>query len=315
MKNNHEEKVLNNVTPVKPFLKWAGGKGQLIKEIEKYYPFSNKNITKYAEPFIGGGAVLFDILNKFDLKKIYISDTNAELVNCYKIIKNNVDELIISLEIFESEFLPKNITERKEYFYNKRDKFNYLKSLNSQESVEKAALMVFLNRTCFNGLYRVNKKGEFNVPIGNYKNPLICDKINLISISKKLKNVNIVYGDYKSSEKFIDNNTFVYFDPPYRPLNETSSFISYTENLFTDKEQIELSQYALKLTKKGAKVLLSNSDPKNINEYDDFFDKIYKDFFIKRVGAVRMINSNSSKRGQINELLISNFNAHKKMEV
>ncbi|BBM48481.1 DNA adenine methylase [Leptotrichia wadei] len=291
---------------VKPFLKWAGGKGQLIDEIEKFYPF-DKKINKYAEPFIGGGAVLFDILNKYELEKIYISDVNKELVNCYVAIKENVHELIKKLRKIEDEFLAREKEDRKIYYYEKREKFNKLKLENNNEKINRAALMIFLNRTCFNGLYRVNKKGLFNVPMGDYKNPKICDEENLIKISKKLKNVEIIYGDYKKSYDFIDENTFVYFDPPYRPLNQTSSFTSYTEYIFGDKEQIELSEYFRILNKKGAKLLLSNSDPKNVDINDEFFDNLYKEFDIKRIEASRAINSKGEKRGKVTEVLISNI--------
>ena len=295
---------------VKPFLKWVGGKGQLIDKIEKFYPFDNK-INKYAEPFIGGGAVLFDILNKFELEKIYISDVNIELLNCYKVIKEKVQKLVDKLKVFEKEFLVKDKEDRKIYYYEKREQFNKLKLENNSEEVKRAALMIFLNRTCFNGLYRVNKKGLFNVPMGDYKNPKICDEENLINVSNKLRNVEIIYGDYKKSYDFIDENTFVYFDPPYRPLNQTSSFTSYTEYTFEDKEQIELSEYFKLLNKKGAKLLLSNSDPKNENIEDNFFDDLYKEFDINRIEANRSINSNGGKRGKITEILVNNMEGTK----
>lgn len=292
---------------VKPFLKWAGGKGQLLKEIEKYYPFNNK-ITKYAEPFVGGGAVLFDILSKFDIQEIYISDINAELINAYRIIRDNIDELITALKTYQEEYIPLSTEERKVYYMTKRDRFNDLK-VNGNETVniEKAALMIFLNKTCFNGLYRVNKKGLFNVPMGAYKNPMICDEKNLREVSIKLQNVSIVCGDYRESAEFIDEHTFVYFDPPYRPLTDTASFTAYTENLFNDEEQIELAKFVDDMHNKGAKVVVSNSDPKNSNTEDDFFDNIYNAHKIKRVEATRMINCNSELRGKIKELLISNF--------
>lgn len=293
---------------VKPFLKWAGGKGQLLKEIEKYYPFKNGKTTKYAEPFIGGGAVLFDILSKYDLQEIYISDINAELVNAYRIIRDDIDELIDLLVRYQSEYIPLDKEERKSYYMEKREQFNDLK-VNGDETIniEKAALMIFLNKTCFNGLYRVNKKGLFNVPLGAYKNPMICDESNLRAVSEKLQNVTIVCGDYRKSADFIDENTFVYFDPPYRPITDTASFTAYTENLFNDEEQIELANFVELMHKKGAKVVVSNSDPKNSNTDDDFFDNIYSSHKIKRVEATRMINCNSEARGKIKELLISNF--------
>ena len=292
---------------VKPFLKWAGGKGQLLKEIEHYYPF-DETITKYAEPFVGGGAVLFDVLSKYNIKEIYISDINAELINTYYIIKHRIDDLIALLETYQEEYTSLDTEDRKAYYMSMREKFNDIKvNGNETKTVTKAALMIFLNKTCFNGLYRVNKKGLFNVPMGSYKNPLICDEKNLRAVSEKLQKVQIVCGDYKESSDFIDEHTFVYFDPPYRPLTETSSFTAYTETLFTDEEQIELAEFVDEMNKKGAKIVVSNSDPKNTNEDDEFFDNIYSNHRIKRVEATRMINSNSQGRGKIRELLISNF--------
>lgn len=293
---------------VKPFLKWAGGKGQLLKEIEKYYPFKNSKITKYAEPFVGGGAVLFDILSKYNLEEIYISDINVELINTYMIIRNNIDDLLTLLSAYQREYIPLETENRKVYYMKKRECFNDLKmNDNTTKDIEKAALMIFLNKTCFNGLFRVNRKGLFNVPMGAYKNPLICDEKNLCAVSNKLKNVKIICGDYKKSAEFIDENTFAYFDPPYRPLTETASFTAYTENLFNDKQQIELAGFVDCMNQKGAKVVVSNSDPKNSNKEDDFFDNIYSNHQIKRVEAARMINCNSEARGKIKELLISNF--------
>lgn len=293
---------------VKPFLKWAGGKGQLLSEIEKYYPFGDKKIMKYAEPFVGGGAVLFDILSKYDLNKVYISDINAELINTYRMIRDGIGDLVSMLAGMQSEFVPMDTEHRKAYYLAKRKRFNDLKvNGNDSVNIEKAALMIFLNKTCFNGLYRVNKKGLFNVPMGAYKNPLICDEENLRSVSEKLQKVTIVCGDYRESAAFIDANTFVYFDPPYRPITDTASFTAYTENLFSDEEQVELAKFVDDMHKKGAKVVISNSDPKNSNTEDDFFDNIYSSHRIKRVEATRMINCNSEARGKIKELLISNF--------
>ena len=293
---------------VKPFVKWAGGKGQLLKEIEQYYPFSDGKITKYAEPFVGGGAVLFDILSKYDLEEVYISDINEDLMNAYKVIRDEIDELVDMLQTMQDEYVPMSDEERRKYYTSKRDYFNTLKVGEDEGiNIAKAALMIFLNKTCFNGLFRVNRKGAFNVPMGAYKNPMICDEANLRAVSEKLQNVTIVCGDYRDSADFIDEHTFVYFDPPYRPLNDTSSFTAYTENLFNDEEQIELAKFVDAMDKKGAKIVVSNSDPKNANEEDEFFDEIYSAHTIKRVEASRMINSNSAARGKIKELLISNF--------
>lgn len=253
--NRTEEKA------VKPFLKWAGGKGQLIKEIEHYYPFETGKITKYAEPFVGGGAVLFDILSRYNLKEVYISDINAELINTYRIIRDDVDDLIKMLHAMQNDFIPLDTDNRKAYYMQKRERFNDLKvNGNENINIEKAALMIFLNKTCFNGLFRVNKKGLFNVPMGAYKNPMICDEKNLRAVSNKLQRVTIVCGDYRKSADFIDENTFVYFDPPYRPITDTASFTAYTENLFNDEEQIELAQFVDEMDKKGAKIIAKKED-------------------------------------------------------
>ena len=293
---------------VKPFVKWAGGKSSLIPQITKYFPFELKNgqIEKYVEPFVGGGAVLIDILQKYDVKQAYAFDINKDLINCYNVIKYKVEDLIQKLDKKEKEFLALDKDERQKYFYNIRTEYNsYL--LDNEIDVKRASEFIFLNRTCFNGLYRVNKNGKFNVPCGKYKNPTICDSNNLRNLSKLLKNVVFAYGDYKESEKLVDENTFVYFDPPYRPLSVTSGFTSYTKEYFNDENQKELAEYYNKLNLKNAKLMLSNSNPKNTNENDNFFEKIYKGFNINEVSAKRMINANAKGRGEISELLITNY--------
>lgn len=292
---------------IKPFLKWAGGKRHLLSEIEKKYPFTDRAVTKYAEPFVGGGAVLFDILNKYDLQEVYISDTNSELINTYLVVRDNADDLIKSLNAIQNEYIPLNIEHRKGYYSKKREQFNEMMSFGDESiNIEKAALMLFLNKTCFNGLYRVNKKGLFNVPMGSYKNPLICDEKNLRTVSSKLQHVTVVCGDYQKSADFIDKNTFVYLDPPYKPVSDTANFASYTENGFSDKDQVKLKAFIDEIDNKGAKFLLSNSDPKAVSG-DDFFDKLYCDYKIERVDACRAINCKGDSRGKIGELLISNF--------
>lgn len=302
-------RYLSTEKTIKPFLKWAGGKGQLLPAIRNVYPVElGKSIKKYAEPFVGGGAVLFDILSNYDLNAVYISDINAELMNTYRIIRDDVKGLIELLTTVQDEYWPLENNERKKFYYEKRDKYNELKVKdNSTFNLECATLFIFLNRTCFNGLYRVNRKNLFNVPIGSYKKPTICDVDNLNDISRVLKKVTIVCGDYHESHDFIDKETFVYFDPPYRPLNATSSFTSYTENEFDDEAQRQLAEYVQELDKVGAYVVVSNSDPKNVNPNDYFFDELYARQQINHVSASRMINSNSSSRGKISELLISNY--------
>ena len=293
---------------VKPFVKWAGGKTSLIPQITKYFPFELKNgkIEKYIEPFVGGGAVLIDILQKYDVKQAYAFDINKDLINCYNVIKYKVEDLIQKLDKKEKEFLSLEIDGRQKCFYNIRTKYNSY-FLNTELDVERASEFIFLNRTCFNGLYRVNKSGKFNVPFGKYKNPTICDSRNLSNLSILFKNTIFKYGDYKESESLIDENTFVYFDPPYRPLSVTSGFTSYTKEDFNDENQKELAKYYNKLNVKNAKLMLSNSNPKNIDENDDFFENIYKGFNINEVSAKRMINSNAKGRGEISELLITNY--------
>ncbi len=289
---------------VKPFVKWAGGKSQLLNDIRAKYP---EKIDKYCEPFVGGGAVLLDVLANCHPKEVLINDINAELANTYSQIKNSVDELIEMLSEMQETFWAKNDNDRKVMYLAKRERFNDLK-VNGDEQInlEKAALFIFLNKTCFNGLYRVNRKGLFNVPIGSYKKPPICDAENLRLISGLLKNVQIKCGDYSKCADFIDENTFVYIDPPYRPLTATASFTSYSENEFGDKQQIELGKFVDEISAKGAKVLISNSDPKNSDESDSFFDDLYSSYTIMRVSAKRMINSKATGRGSVNELLICN---------
>ena len=291
---------------LKPFVKWVGGKGQLIEEIEKMLPSDGEKVlTKYAEPMVGGGALLFNVLSRYQFDELYISDINPELINAYIAIKQNVEALIKRLNETQMTFLPLDENGRKYYYYNVRDKFNTVK-LSDSTSAEKAAYFIFLNKTCFNGLYRVNRKGLFNVPMGSYKNPTICDADNLRNIHEALQNVTIVCGDYSQSQSFIDSETFVYLDPPYRPISETSAFTSYNSDAFDDNEQIRLAKFIDEINAAGAKIVLSNSDPKNVNEEDNFFDNLYKNYKINRVEASRAINSKGDKRGKINELLICN---------
>lgn len=291
----------------KPFVKWAGGKSQILDDIRAKYPAGlGTTITKYAEPFVGGGAVLFDVLSRYTLDAVYISDINLELIATYTAIRDNTDTLISCLSEMQSDYWQADENTRKTYYYAKRDRFNELKAAQS-DSVEIAALFIFLNRTCFNGLYRVNAKGGYNVPMGNYKKPSICDAENLQSVSACLQRVQIICSDYQSSRDFIDSNTFAYFDPPYRPLSATSSFTAYAQDGFGDTEQAQLARYIDELSDKGAFVIASNSDPKNTNADDDFFDSLYNKHTIVRVSANRMINSSASGRGKINELLITSY--------
>ncbi len=303
-----------NIQNSKPFLKWAGGKTQLINDLEKQLPIRIKDtkiIKNYIEPFIGGGAFFFYLMNNYKIEKALISDVNKEIIVGYLTIKNNHIELIENLRKIQSNYLAKTENERKEYYYQIRNDYNKnILTFNYQEYnsswIVRASQLIFLNKTCFNGLFRQNKKGEFNVPSGKYKNPKICDDINIMAVNKALENTEIKICDFAETQRFVDAETLVYLDPPYRPLNNSSSFTSYSKEGFNDDDQIRLSKYYKELDKIGADLILSNSDPKNHNENDNFFDNLYNKFSIQRVKATRMINSNAQKRGQINEIIIAN---------
>jgi len=290
----------------KPFLKWAGGKSQLIEQIKKQLPKNIKtNDFTYIEPFVGSGAVLFWMLEEFqNMKNAIINDINQDLTNSYLTIKHNVQDLIDMLKKWEIEYhnISENQESKKEYYYEKRSLFN---TRNSDQTTQ-SALFIFLNRTCFNGLYRVNRKNEFNVPIGSYKTPQICNKENLLAVSQVLQKVEILNGDFSETLKYTNDNTFFYFDPPYKPLNETSSFNSYAKDEFNDAEQIRLKEFCETLDNQNHQWILSNSDVKGKDINNNFFDDLYSSFNILRVNARRSINANPSKRGQLTELLITN---------
>lgn len=289
----------------KPFVKWVGGKTQLIDDIQKSLPddLRNKHDLTYVEPFVGGGAVLFWILQDYpNITKAVINDINAELICTYRVIRDDVESLITELSRIQSEYIPLDSEQRKEYFLKKRSLFN---SKNKSE-VETASLFIFLNRTCFNGLYRVNSKGEFNVPHGKYSNPKICDEVTLRADSALLKNVEILCGDFAQTGKYAGNNVLYYFDPPYRPLTDTSAFTSYTTDGFDDAEQTRLRDFCDEIARNKSFFVASNSDPKNVDGEDKFFDKLYEMFSIKRVSAARMINSKGDGRGAISEIMITN---------
>jgi len=290
----------------KPFLKWAGGKTQLINDIEKSLP---KDLTKskftYVEPFVGSGAILFWMLKNFpNLEKALINDINEDLINTYRTIAAKPKELISILEILQNEFhsLEGNEDDKKVYYYKKRELYNTRK----EEQSGQAALFIFINRTCFNGLYRVNKNNLYNVPMGGYKKPTICDKDNILAVSKTLQKVEILCGDYEQTLEYASPKSLFYFDPPYKPLNETSSFTSYSKDEFNDKDQIRLRDFCNKLDILNHTWMLSNSDVKGKDQNDNFFDDLYSNYLITRVDARRSINSNPEKRGSLKELLITN---------
>jgi len=273
----------------KPFVKWVGGKRQLLKqfrELELYPPEKfNPNTNTYFEPFVGGGAVFFDLLPS----KAFLSDLNQELAATYNVIKNDVEKLIVSLKKHKTD---------KEYFLKVR-----AQDINKLSDLSIASRFIFLNRTCFNGMYRVNSSGGFNVPYGKYTNPKICDSDNLRRVSKALQNVEIKHQDYKAILKKAKKGDFIYFDPPYYPVSKTASFTSYTKEGFLDKEQLELRDAFVELSKRGCFVMLSNSDTPFINEiYSNL-----KGIRINKVSAGRVINSKGTGRGKVTEVLVTNY--------
>ncbi|MCW3160662.1 DNA adenine methylase [Chryseobacterium oryctis] len=291
---------------IKPFLKWAGGKSQLMESLIGNLPSDFDSFDTYIEPFIGSGAMLFKVGCQFkNIKKFVIADKNEKLVNTYLSIKYDFKNFINELEKLKNTHNSiDNIDEKRDFFLENRAIFN--SEIN--EKHKQAALFIYLNKTCFNGLYRVNKKNEFNVPFGKHKNPGIYDFENLKNIHKFLKKVTILNADYSKTEKYINGKTFFYFDPPYKPLTKTASFNSYNFEIFSDSEQERLSDFCKKINqKKDVFWLLSNSDMKNIDIENQYFDDLYKDFNIERVLAKRSINSKGTARGNITELLIKNY--------
>ncbi|EKU97932.1 DNA adenine methylase Dam [Leptolyngbya sp. PCC 7375] len=272
-----------SIIQAKPFVKWAGGKAKLLSELAKRLPPS---FSTYYEPFVGGGALYF----KLQPGDAVLSDRNFELVNCYKAIRDYSEDLIDDLKIHRY---------KKEYYYNLRDA-DRDESFLDTSSIYRASRFIYLNKTCFNGLYRVNKKGEFNTPIGRYRNPTICDEGNLLACSELLQGVTIEARDYQTVEVHANSGDFVYFDPPYKPVSDTSNFTSYTADGFGVQDQHNLAELCVNLSKKGVKFMLSNSDC-------DFILDLYKGFNIDRVRAPRSINSKGSKRGKVGELIIRNY--------
>lgn len=290
----------------KPFVKWVGGKTQLLDDIKKTLPqdLLQRGSMTYVEPFVGGGAVLFWILQEYpNITKAVINDINAELICTYRVIKHDVENLIVELTRLQKEYLFFEDKMRKDYFFAQRNRFNEEKN----SDIETAALFIFLNRTCFNGLYRVNSKGKFNVPHGKYVNPKICDEETLRADSVLLQRVEILCGDFAQTGRYAGKNVLYYFDPPYRPLTETAAFTSYSKEGFNDAEQMRLRDFCDRIASNHSLFVASNSDPQNVDDNDDFFDNLYRMFSIKRVSAARMINAKGDGRGFISEIMISNI--------
>lgn len=291
----------------KPFIKWVGGKSQLIEQLDAQLPAefgSWENVT-YIEPFVGGGAMLFYMLQRYpNIKRAVINDINSDLVCCYQTVRDQVEALIESLRDYEQLYLALQTEDnRKDFYMAARSRYNE----KNLDSIENTTLFFFLNRTCFNGLYRVNKSGLFNVPFGKYANPTICDPDTLRMDSELLQRVEIMNGDFEETFQHAQGNTLFYFDPPYRPLSDTSSFNDYTKEAFNDDAQIRLKEYCDRIHAAGYQFMLSNSDCKGKNEADNFFDVLYEAYQIERVWASRNINANPSKRGKLTEILVRNY--------
>ena len=295
----------------KPFIKWVGGKGQLIEQLEALLPadFDKWENVTYIEPFVGGGAMLFYMLQRHsNIKSAVINDINEDLTTCYKVVRDNPKELVDSLaEIQKEYYLLHSEDLRKKFFMLMRDEFN----TKSLAPIRNTTLFFFLNRTCFNGLYRVNKSGLFNVPFGKYETPTICDPVTIYADSEVLQNVEIMTGDYQKTLKKAQGNTLFYFDPPYRPLSNTSSFNDYAKESFNDLAQERLKKFCDRIEKAGYSFMLSNSDCFNTPLRDRFFEDLYLEYIIDRVWASRNINANPSKRGKLTEILVHNYAATK----
>jgi DNA adenine methylase len=291
----------------KPFVKWAGGKGSLVKQLKEYLPsdFIEQQDITYVEPFIGGGAMLFYMLTHYpNIKRAIINDINEDLINCYLLIRDNPMKLISLLRIINNEYYKlATIDEKKQYYYSMREKYNNVEFTNE----ERLACFIFLNKTCFNGLYRVNANGKFNVPFGKYKRPNICDEQLIMADHKVLQKVDIYVGEYKNVTRYLGKRyNFIYIDPPYRPLSESACFIEYTHNVFDDKEQEKLKAYCDVLTQMGCKIMQSNSNSIDDNG-ESYFIKLYNGYNINQILAHRFINAHAGKREKETELLIMNY--------
>lgn len=288
----------------RPFVKWAGGKTQLLGEIQKSLPADIASRHRvYIEPFVGGGAVLFWILQAYpNIERAVIGDINKELVGAYRAIKEQPEELIALLARIQSEYLALDADGRADYFLRQRALFNAKKT----DLLETTALFIFLNKTCYNGLYRVNSKGGFNVPHGRYANPRILDAENLRAVSAVLQRVDILDGDFEQIAQRAGTNgaSLYYLDPPYKPLTASASFTSYAAGGFDDAAQIRLRDFCRRIDAEGAEFVASNSDPQGAEKM--FFDRLYQGFLIRRVHATRAVNSNPNGRGSVSEIIISN---------
>lgn len=299
-------KEAKETTIVKPIVKWAGGKYKLSETIisEALEHLDLNSFNTYVDPFIGGGGMFFSLTNKFDFEKKVISDINPQLINMYKQVQNNHEELIKELSVIEDNFndLPSDES-KKELYLNLRTEFNQGIE-REEESISQASLFIALNKLGFNGLYRVNRKGLFNVPFGQKKSANLYDENNIIAMSELLKDTEILVSDYKDMKAYAGLYTLYYFDSPYRPLPNSPSFTSYAKSSFNDESQKELAETCKSIYNNGSSFILSNSDPKQVDENDNFFDELYSDFVIKRINARRAIGATAARRGLVSEILV-----------
>lgn len=298
----------------RPFLKWVGGKGQLIPAIDEHLPADLKQgrVKTYIEPFVGGGALFFHVAQKYDIDRFILSDNNPDLILTYVVIKSEVEALIGVLDALESRYIKLNETQREKFYYKARTRFNSRRfeiptSKISPDLVEHAADLIFLNKTCFNGLFRVNSSGLFNVAFGRYDNPKICSSDNLLKVSALLSKATILHRDFEDVIDFVDRQSFVYLDPPYRPLTVTANFTAYSATTFTSLDQQRLAYVCQLINKRQAKFMISNSDPSNVDPDDKFFRETYPDYRIEKTSANRMVNCKADRRGKISELMIMNY--------
>ena len=296
----------------KPIIKWVGGKTQLLNTINDNLPQNISHFNTYMEPFIGGAAVLFYIVPKLpNIKNVFINDLNYKLTNLYTVVKNKHLKLINQLKTIQEEY--RKSEDQKMFYYNTRDSFNiYDMNMEPDADVLHAAEFIFLNKTCFNGLYRENSKGEFNVPWNKNVTVCICDEENINAVHNFFIKYNVqistgTYDEFFKGKRMYMTNAFVYMDPPYRPITKSSAFTSYTKSGFNDDSQKDLKVWFDILTSDCAYCMLSNSDPKNSDVNDTFFDDLYSDYNIIRVNAKRSINSKGNGRGSITEILVKNY--------
>lgn len=299
---------------IKPFIKWAGGKTQLIEQIRQNFPNELKigKIKNYYEPFLGGGACFLMLSNEFQFDRICLSDINHELILTYLVVQRDVDLLIDFITEYKNRYSSLTEKKKEEYYYEMRNAYNLNRfSINykryNQNWIPRAAQLIFLNKTCFNGLFRINQKGDFNVPFGKRYNPNVFDSNNLIEIAKLLGRSEIETSDFSSISNKELSDSFVFLDPPYRPLFNDSNFTSYTKGDFKEIDQIRLAKLINDIDNRGAKIMLTNSDPENKTKHDDFFFKHYSKFNIRKISTSRMINNNFGKRKLITDLLITNY--------